>query len=64
MTPPLAPRMPNWNCGTASPGFTPTPQTNLDCYILELSDTNLVDHQTCDLATSFGLTFLLEGPFP
>jgi ureidoglycolate hydrolase len=26
-------------------------------YNLELSDTNLVDHETCDLATTYGLNF-------
>jgi ureidoglycolate hydrolase len=28
-----------------------------DFYNLELADTNVVDHETCDLARSFGLAF-------
>lgn len=33
-------------------------------YSLELSDTNLVDHHTCDLASSFGLSFEIKAPEP
>ncbi|MEO1403810.1 MAG: ureidoglycolate lyase [Cyanobacteria bacterium J06635_1] len=29
-------------------------------YNLELSDTNIVDHDTCDLAETYGLTFEIE----
>jgi ureidoglycolate hydrolase len=32
-------------------------QTAVDFYNLELSDTNLVDHQTCSLLEQYGLTF-------
>lgn len=42
-----------WHAG---PYFT-HPQVTF--YNLELSDTNLTDHQTCNLARTFGLTFTL-----
>mgnify|MGYP001820430319 CR=1 FL=1 len=32
-------------------------QASMDFYNLELSDTNITDHQTCDLRQTFGLTF-------
>lgn len=32
-------------------------QVSLDFYNLELSDTNLADHQTCSLQASYGITF-------
>lgn len=33
---------------------------SIDFYNLELSDTNIVDHQTCDLKATYGLEFLIE----
>ena len=42
-----------WHAG---PYFT---HPSVTFYNLELSDTNLTDHQTCDLAQTFGLTFTL-----
>jgi hypothetical protein len=36
-------------------------QDSLDFYNLELSDTNLVDHQTCNLQTSYGVTFEIQA---
>ena len=44
-----------WHAG---PYFS-HPQVNF--YNLELSDTNIVDHQTCDLAREFGVEFEIVG---
>ncbi len=43
-----------WHAG---PYFT---HPSVTFYNLELSDTNLTDHQTCDLAQTFGLRFRLK----
>lgn len=43
-----------WHAG---PYFT---HPRVTFYNLELSDTNLTDHQTCNLAKTFGLTFTLR----
>lgn len=43
-----------WHAG---PHFT---QASIDFYNLELSDTNLTDHETCDLQASFGVTFQIH----
>lgn len=42
-----------WHTG---PYFT---HPSVTFYNLELSDTNLTDHQTCNLAQAFGLSFVL-----
>jgi ureidoglycolate hydrolase len=42
-----------WHAG---PYFT---HPSVTFYNLELSDTNLTDHQTCNLAQTFGLSFTL-----
>lgn len=34
-------------------------QPTVDFYNLELSDTNVVDHHTCDLQATFGLSFAI-----
>ncbi|NET47542.1 MAG: Ureidoglycolate hydrolase [Merismopedia sp. SIO2A8] len=34
-------------------------QDSIDFYNLELSDTNVVDHHTCDLSATFGLRFTI-----
>lgn len=34
-------------------------QDHIDFYNLELSDTNLVDHHTCDLRSTYGIEFVL-----
>jgi ureidoglycolate hydrolase len=34
---------------------------SVDFYNLELSDTNIVDHDTCDLQESYGITFEIMG---
>ncbi|MEB3211931.1 MAG: ureidoglycolate lyase [Leptolyngbyaceae bacterium] len=34
---------------------------SVDFYNLELSDTNIVDHDTCDLKESYGLVFEITG---
>ncbi|WP_198804672.1 ureidoglycolate lyase [Leptolyngbya sp. BL0902] len=44
-----------WHAG---PYFT---QPSVTFYNLELSDTNLTDHQTCNLAQTFGLSFVLKA---
>ena len=51
----------SWPRGTwhAGPYFR---HAQVHFYNLELSDTNLTDHQTCDLLQSFGLAFELELP--
>ncbi|MBD1850481.1 ureidoglycolate lyase [Leptolyngbya sp. FACHB-711] len=48
------------NVGTwhAGPYFDPE---WIDFYNLELSDTNLVDHDTCDLKAAYGLEFLIAN---
>lgn len=43
-----------WHAG---PFFDPD---FMDFYNLELADTNLVDHHTCDLKKAYNLSFLLE----
>ncbi|HIK46486.1 MAG TPA: ureidoglycolate lyase [Leptolyngbyaceae cyanobacterium M65_K2018_010] len=45
-----------WHAG---PYFS---QATVSFYNLELSDTNLTDHQTCNLAQSFGLEFEISLP--
>ncbi|MCU0523907.1 MAG: ureidoglycolate lyase [Elainella sp. Prado103] len=34
-------------------------QDTIDFYNLELSDTNLIDHQTCDLQSTYGIEFVI-----
>ena len=34
---------------------------SVDFYNLELSDTNFVDHQTCDLRTTYGVTIEISS---
>jgi ureidoglycolate hydrolase len=34
-------------------------QESIDFYTLELSDTNIVDHHTCDLKAAYGLEFVI-----
>lgn len=45
--------MGTWHAG---PYFT---HPSVTFYNLELSDTNLTDHQTCNLASAFGVTFAI-----
>lgn len=48
------------SCGTwhAGPYFEPA---EMKFFNLELEDTNVVDHETCDLAEEFGVTFALHS---
>ncbi|MGF1600811.1 MAG: ureidoglycolate lyase [Thermosynechococcaceae cyanobacterium] len=48
----------NLSAGTwhAGPYFD---QATLDFYNLELSDTNITDHETCNLITTYGLKFAI-----
>ncbi|MEN9205810.1 MAG: hypothetical protein Q6K99_07335 [Thermostichales cyanobacterium BF4_bins_65] len=45
-----------WHAG---PYFT---QPRVDFYNLELADTNITDHHTCDLQAQFGLSFQIVPP--
>ena len=47
-----------WHAG---PYFT---HDLVNFYNLELSDTNVVDHQTCNLAQDFGVEFEIKEPKP
>lgn len=48
------------SCGTwhAGPYFEPA---TMSFFNLELEDTNVVDHETCDLAARFGVSFALQA---
>ena len=45
-----------WFLGGAPPSTSPQPNP-VNFYNLEQSDTNVVDHTTCDLLQTYGLTF-------